>query len=149
MKIASVIVVLCMLFGGMSASFAASDHRCDMCGMDAAKSQTEFIVHWSDGKEGRTCCLHCLYLLQKTIKDTTMAKIETRDFAGGTLIYARQAYYLDGSSVIPKGSMAPFLPAFSEKKAADIYEKKYNGTVLTFKQAMESVARFDEEVNAR
>lgn len=120
--------------------------RCYLCGMDAAKSQTEFVVHFDDKSDEHTCCFHCLYLLKKFIKDRKVVRVETRDFSDGALADAKKAYFLEGSSLIPKGSMAPFLLAFKEKETAEKYRAKHGGTVVNFDRAWDIVVHFDEEV---
>lgn len=137
---------VCLQFISFPAAHAKALQRCHMCGMDAAKSQTEFVVHFGDTRLEHTCCLHCVYLLQNFMKDHKVTKLETRDFSSGTLIDAGQAYYLEGSSLIPKGSMAPFLLAFSDKAIAEKYARKYKGSVVGFKEAMDIVAGFDAEI---
>ena len=138
-----------LCFPAMAPVHAKVIHRCHMCGMDAAKSQTEFIASLSDGSEEHICCLHCVYLLQHFfMKDRTILKLETRDFKNGGLIPAAKAFYLEGSSVIPKDSMAPFLLAFAEKKTAEKYQKKYGGNIVDLAKATEIVALFDEDIAA-
>jgi len=135
------VITLCSL------CYANEAEVCRMCGMDAARSQTEFVIHFSDGSKEFACCLHCVYLLQNFIKEKTASILETRDFTTGDLIDARQAYYLHKSSLIPKGSMAPFLPAFSKVETAKNYAKKYSGEVISFDEALKIVESFDKEVS--
>jgi len=89
--------------------------------MDAAKSQTEFVADLDDGSQEHMCSFHCVYLLEGFMPGRKIMKIETRDFPTGAFVDARNAYYLDRSSLIPKKSMAPFLPAFVDKKVAGRY----------------------------
>ncbi len=124
---------------------SAVNQRCHMCGMDSAKSQTEFAVYADDGSMEYACCLHCVYLLEKFMEPRKFIRIETRDFTTGAFIDAKKAYYLAAGSLIPKGSMAPFLLAFSEEDPAKQFQKKYKGSILTFKEAMKITAKFDEE----
>ncbi|GEM_PF-1577509 len=133
-------------YGAFCPGFAKEGKRCHMCGMDAAKSQTEFVVSLDNGSQEHACCLHCVYLLQKFMKDRRMVRIETRDFSTGALIEAKQAFYLEGASLIPKGSMAPFLLAFLQKESAEKYRVKHGGNVVNFNRALEIVADFDNKV---
>ncbi|MFA5117447.1 MAG: hypothetical protein WC695_01185 [Candidatus Omnitrophota bacterium] len=149
MKIACLILFVLAQLSAPHVSYAKVIQRCHMCGMDAAKSQTEFVVYLSDESTQHTCCMHCVYLLEKFIVPLKVVKMETRDFATGMLIDASKAYYLEASSLMPKGSMAPFLLAFLEEQAVQKFKKKYKGNILTFKEAMEAVARFDAEVSSK
>jgi len=117
-----------------------------MCGMNAAASQTEFVLSFDDGSTEHTCCLHCVFLLQKLMKDRRVSAIRTRNFTSGALIEAKTALYLEGSSLIPRGSMAPFLLAFAERKQAEKYRAKYGGAIVGYDGAMALVEKFDAEV---
>lgn len=141
-------LLVLFLLACASPTLAAAGPRCRMCGMDATKSQTEFVVHHQDGTQERTCCLHCVHLLQKLSGGPAFQALQTRDFATGAFVDATRAVYLEGSTLIPQGSMAPFLLAFGDRKEAERYQQRYRGTVLDFAQAMEVVARFDEEGEA-
>jgi hypothetical protein len=149
MKIIYFIICILIPLVVCNIGYAENDLKCHMCGMDASRSQTEFMVEWNDGSREHACCLHCVYLLQNFVKDRKISKLETRDFTTGSFIDAMKAYYLEGSSIIPKDSMAPFLLAFPDKETAEKYAKQYKGNILTFKESMESVAKFDEEVSAQ
>lgn len=75
-------------------------------------------------------------------------KLETRDYKNGILIDAGQARYLEGGPLIPKGSMAPFLLAFSQIEIAESYQRKHGGNIVDYHKAMEIVRQFDEEVSS-
>jgi hypothetical protein len=144
MKIRVLLTILLVFLP--AAGFAKAPHRCHMCGMDSAKSQTEFVALLDDGTEEHTCSLHCVYILEKLNTAHKITNLETRDFTSGSLIDARSAHYMKESSLIPKGSMAPFLFAFSNKEDADKYAQKYKGTIVTFDDAMALAAQFDRDV---
>jgi hypothetical protein len=117
--------------------------------MDAAKSQTEFIVRFDDGRAEHTCCLHCVFLLQSFMKDRKVAGISTRDYSTGELADARRASYVEGSRLVPKGSMAPFLLGFAERKTAAVHVARFGGRLVDFAGAMGLVERFDKESGAQ
>ena len=148
-RLACLIFSACIQLGILSPLLAKAVNRCYMCGMDAAKSQTEFVVYFDDGAEEHTCCLHCVYLLQQVAHDRKISGLKTRDFSKGAFIEAKEACYLEGSALLPKGSMAPFLLAFLEKDAAEKYKKKYGGNVVGFTEAMAIVADFDKKVSPK
>jgi len=138
---------LALAAAAQSPAAPAPDAVCHMCGMDSTRSQTEFVIHWSDGTHERACCLHCVYLLDHFVRDRKRQRVETRDFSSGALIDAETAWYLGGSSVIPKGSMAPFLPAFGEEETARTYLRKYGGEIVDWAGALGVVERFDGEIS--
>ncbi len=140
------LLTLLMLCG---ATLAEGVVRCRMCGMDANKSQTLFVLHYQDGAVERTCSLHCVVLLEKVGDKGPVATIETRDFATGKLCDAKEAVYLGGGTLIPKGSMAPFLAAFSNRVTADQFAAKFKGKVVDYAGALRAVAEFDAKGQAR
>lgn len=146
MRLTCLMACLYLQLGFLPLGYAKVIYRCHMCGMDAAKSQTEFIADLNDGGQEHMCCLHCVYLLGEFMPGRKITKLETRDFTTGGLTDAGRAYYLEQSSLIPKKSMAPFLLAFSGREVAEKYQKKYGGNIVDFTKAMKIVARFDEEV---
>ena len=144
------VMFICMHIYAAPLCYAAAGERCQMCGMDSSRSQTEYIVYWSNDRKETACSLHCVYLLQSFYsKDRSVAKLETRDFYSGEFIDAKKAFYLKGSSIIPKGSMAPFLPAFSDKERAQKYGSRYGGIALDYGKAMDIVKQFDDEVGGK
>jgi len=149
MRITCFVLSLCLQLSiFLSVSYAEISHHCRMCGMESAKSQTEFTLIWDDRSNDFACCLHCVYLLQNFKENNKVIKLETKDFSSGLFIDARKAYYLEGSSLYPKGSMAPFLLAFSTVEKAETYKRKYSGNIVDFSNAMDLVMRFDKEVAA-
>lgn len=116
--------------------------RCKMCGMDAAKSQTMFVAHQKDKDSESLCSLHCVVILEKLDAGTVFTQLETRDYSSGELMDARKAFYLEESSIIPKGSMAPFLPAFQEKATAEQYARRFQGKVVDYARAVQLAKDF-------
>jgi hypothetical protein len=148
--ITGLVLSVFLQISSLSPGYAKALQRCHMCGMNAAASQTEFVAHLSDGSVEQACCMHCVYLLQNYfLKSLAISTLETRDFSTGAQVEAQGAYYLEGSSVIPKGSMAPFLLAFSEQGTAERYRKKYGGHVIDFKKAMEAAGQLEREINQK
>ena len=121
--------------------------RCIMCGMDAQKSETKFIIHVTEGTKNipsghySLCCLHCMVLLKANLKDgkidTVLARdynTITSDYDSGEMIDAKKAYYLVESRLRPKGSMVPFMLIFSTLDSAEIFKKTYGGNILNWKE---------------
>ncbi|MBI4871682.1 MAG: nitrous oxide reductase accessory protein NosL [Candidatus Riflebacteria bacterium] len=139
-------VVLCLAILFPEVCLSEATTHCRMCGMDSAKSQTEFVARLDDGREEHTCCLHCVLLLQGFSRERTIVTLMTRDFASGELTNARRARYVAGSRLMPKGSMAPFLLAFTDREKAEQHVRRYGGRVVEFAQAMGLVESFDREL---
>jgi hypothetical protein len=116
-----------------------------MCGMDAQKSETKFIIHVTEGTKKipsgqySLCCLNCLVLLNTHLKegkiDSVLARdynTITSDYDSGEMIDAKKAYYLIESRLRPKGSMVPFMLIFSTMNSAEIFQKAYEGKILNW-----------------
>ena len=116
--------------------------RCKMCGMDAAKSQTMFVARPKEGKPESLCSLHCVVILEKLDPTSVFEQVETRDYSSGELIDARKALYLEDSNIIPKGSMAPFLPAFKDRATAEQYSQRFQGKVVDYARAVQLAKDF-------
>ncbi|OIP88297.1 MAG: hypothetical protein AUK24_08280 [Syntrophaceae bacterium CG2_30_49_12] len=138
-------LTLCLiLFPGF---FALASERCIMCGMDAAKSETKFVVQVATGTRdvppGRYsfCCLHCLVLFKARLKGGKITSIMVRDYStvtekydSGEMIEAGKAFYLVEMGLRPKGSMVPFMLAFSHQETAERFKKAYGGRILNWEE---------------
>lgn len=126
-------------------SLTASE-RCIMCGMDALKSETKFIIEITEGSKDISagkyslCCLHCLVILKARMHGGKIGSVLARDYAtvgekydSGKMIDAKKAFYLVESEVRPKGSMVPFMLIFSDMSTAEKYKKVYGGKILNWK----------------
>ena len=122
--------------------------RCMMCGMDAAGSETKFIVQIVEGAgdvppgKYSFCCLHCLVLFRTCMKGGKFGFIRVRDYNtvtrthdSGEMADAGDAFYLVESGLRPRGSMVPFMAAFSARETAERYRKIYGGRILNWKEA--------------
>ena len=124
--------------------------RCIMCGMDADKSETKYIVVVEKGskelKKGDygLCCLHCLVLLRKNLeaRGGTMGSILTMDYNTKEMTDARKAFYLIESELIPKGSMVPFMLAFKDQGTAETFKKVYGGIILNWEKTVKYVIEY-------
>ena len=139
--------VLCLIiFSGLSAS---AFERCIMCGMDADKSETKFIIEITKGTgeiaAGRysLCCLHCFVLLKEHLKKGRIGDILVRDYNtvtdeydSGEMVDAEKASYLVEGSVRPKGSMVPFMLVFASGQTAENFQKAYGGRVLNWEEVL-------------
>ncbi|MBA3035628.1 MAG: hypothetical protein FP814_03955, partial [Desulfobacterium sp.] len=125
--------------------FAQASERCIMCGMDALKSETKFIIEITEGNKeipvGKysLCCLHCLVILKARMHGGKIGSILVRDYDtvtgkydSGKMIDAKNAFYLVESQARPKGSMVPFMLIFSDLRTGEKYKKLYGGKILNW-----------------
>ena len=117
--------------------------RCIMCGMDAGKSETKFVIQVSQGTkdipagEYAFCCLHCLVLFEHQMGGGKIDSILARDYYNrGEMIDAKKAFYLVESKLHPKGSMVPFMLIFSSEKDATVFEKEFGGNLLGWEEVL-------------
>ena len=126
---------------------ALAVERCIMCGMDAQKSETKFVIQVTEGTkdiaadEYSLCCLHCLVILKARMKEGKIGSILARDYDtvtrkydSGEMIDARKAFYLVESGLRPKGSMVPFMLIFSTQTTAEKYKDVSGGRILNWEQ---------------
>lgn len=113
---------------------ARTDHStiCQLCGMNSAKSQTEFILYLDDNTPPlHACCLNCARRLMKKL-GTEVKQVTALDYRTRKHVPAKEAFYVLGSKRIPQGSMMPFVFAFGSRKDAEAFKDRYGGEVLAF-----------------
>ena len=128
-------------------SMVLAFERCIMCGMDAQKSETKFVVQQIEGTRDVTpgkysfCCLHCLVLFEAWLKGGKIGSILVRDYNtvtnkydSGEMIDAGKAFYLVESRLRPRGSMVPFMTVFSTGEIAERYRRVYGGKILNWEE---------------
>lgn len=124
--------------------------RCIMCGMDADKSETKYIVTVVEGskelKKGDygLCCLHCLVLLKGNLeaRGGRTGSILTRDYNTKEMVDACKAFYLIESDITPKGSMVPFMLAFYDRDTIEMFQGVYGGKILGWEKAVKYVLNY-------
>jgi hypothetical protein len=125
-----------------------SETRCLMCGMDAAESETMFVLNLRGERKMYACCLNCADQLMDRLGDDFIS-MTTSDFGSQEQVEASAAYYVEGSEVIPRGSMFPFLPAFGAREDAEALVKKSGGKILTYEEALELCREHRRKVHRR
>ena len=106
---------------------------CQLCGMDAAKSETEFILHRKTEPELHACCVNCARRLRKKLS-AEITKITALDYRTRKHVPAFEAFYVRDSKYVPKGSMVPFVFAFEARKDAEAFQARYGGVILSFEE---------------
>jgi nitrous oxide reductase accessory protein NosL len=137
----TVVVLLLFLAVGMPWGVAGESKTntiCQLCGMDAAKSETEFIVYRKTEPEMHACCINCARRIMKKL-GTEVTSVTALDYRTRKHVPAADAFYLKGSKTIPKGSMTPFVLAFGAKDDAEAFKEKYGGTIYTFQNILEEL----------
>lgn len=112
---------------------------CQLCGMDAAKSQTEFVLYLDHAEPPmHACCLNCVRRMMKRL-GSAVTCVMALDYRTRQYVPAKDAFYLKDSKVMPKGSMAPFMLTFGAREDAEKFSKKYDGRILTFDEAVKEM----------
>lgn len=101
--------------------------RCDMCGMDVSKSETKFRLKLHDSMK-YACSFSCANMLREKLE--AVSAIETTDYNTARFINVDAATFVVQSDVIPKGSMPPFILAFSSTEDAEGFISEHNGKIL-------------------
>ena len=117
-----------------AASMAGTDDAaaiCQSCGMDASKSETEFVVQRKAGTVLHACCINCARRLKKKLGEEVVG-ITALDYRTREHVGATNAVYVIESKRIPKGSMMPFVFAFGARKDADEFQERYGGREVSF-----------------
>jgi nitrous oxide reductase accessory protein NosL len=133
-------------WGGIAAadghqSATGKELRCPVCGMNPAnypKWRTQ--ITFSDGAvsafDSPADMFRFLGNMAKYDSEHTsadIAQIHATDFVRKSLIDARRAAYVAGSSA--RGPMGPDLPAFENKADAEFFTRTMGGRKLNFDQA--------------
>jgi nitrous oxide reductase accessory protein NosL len=136
MHAAQTLAGLAALFLTLSPSLASAeenkaDTTCQLCGMDAAQSETEFILHVKEAPQMHACCVNCTRRIMDKLGEK-VTKVTTLDYRTHKQVAAADAFYVAGSQHVPKGSMTPFVFAFGARQDADDFKARHGGNVLTF-----------------
>ena len=126
---------LFLMFWVVATQGAQASQRCSLCGMDVDESETAYYVKMEKGRMYPLCSLQCVYMLLLNAKEKAVS-IRTEDYSTSRLMDAPTAHFLYESRLIPKGSMMPYLLAFSSRDQAIEFQKKYGGRLLDFDSAM-------------
>ena len=112
---------------------------CQFCGMDAAKSQTDFILDLgNDAPPMHACSLNCVCRLMKKLGGA-VKRVMALDYRTQQYVPAKEAFYLKGSKRVPQGSMPPFVLTFGLREDAEKFRNKYDGRILTFEEAVKEM----------
>ncbi len=116
---------------------AAERDGCAICGMYLdLYAKTSYTITFDDGSSRSTCSLACAARIISDQKGH-IKDIKAGDFVSGELIDARSAFILEGSDI--RGVMSSTSRiAFSSLKAAQDFQKKHGGKIVTFDEALRS-----------
>ncbi len=119
--------------GGISLVQAPST-GCIQCGQDGNPRVT-FLIEKKDGSKVTTCCAHC-GLMALTRRDDISAAMTT-DFFNGTLLNARQAWYVLNSDV--NLCCSPSVLSFLRRDYAERFSLGFGGEVMDFTNAQRKI----------
>ena len=136
MVIIAGIAVLALVTYGVNPKASTT---CQSCGMDAAKSQTDFILDLdNDALPIHACSLSCVCRLMKKLEGA-VTRVMALDYRTQQYVPAKEAFYLKGSKRVPRGSMPPFMLTFGAREDAETLSNKYGGRILTFDEAVKEM----------
>jgi hypothetical protein len=114
---------------------AEADFTCAQCGMDASRSRSHVIAHWSDGASGHFDSWDCVFAYAKA-QGLALTTADVRQFDNpaedAPLLDALQASYLYDTTGKIDGSMPPYVAAYSGQAAAQAAQKEMGGEVIDF-----------------
>ena len=127
-------------------AYAGKDRHstiCQLCGMDAAKSETEFVLYRKTEPQMHACCINCARRLVKKLGED-VTRVTTLDYRTRQQVAAPDAFYVLGSSRMPKGSMTPFVFAFASRPDADEFKDRNGGAALTYREILDKLEAADK-----
>jgi nitrous oxide reductase accessory protein NosL len=107
-----------------------AEARCTMCGMDTSISKGRFLIDFQDGTTIDACCGRCAASLTRK-QSSPIYKVRAYAYDTGALIDGKEASYVFGADIIPEGSMAPPVFAFSTEEAARAFIGEHGGRLAT------------------
>jgi len=142
--------VLLLLVMAVMAWAADEQPRCDQCGMFFAKSPTQVTATVAVGEdeashqfESLGCYLN--YLAENYDEDAEVTSLEILDYnTFGTdkpaALAASDAYYLYGTERL-KGSMAPYIAAFTDEKSAGSAQAELGGELVDYNGMLHQLSK--------
>jgi hypothetical protein len=115
--------------GGISLA-ETSTKRCIQCGQEGNPRVT-FLIEHKDGGKTAACCPHCGLMALTRREDISAAM--TTDFFNGTLLNARQAWYVLGSDI--SLCCSPSVLGFLRRDYAERFTQGFGGEVMDFTSA--------------
>ena len=148
------LALLLVAVAGLSpaAGCRASASRCAVCDRAECRNMV-FSIHFSSGKTVETCCPRCgLHFIAS--QHAPVASLAVRSFDTGSLLDARRAFYVEGSSLTPCSSAKQGLPkdergccanpvydrclpsllAFETRSKAESFAREFGGFARVFSE---------------
>lgn len=120
-----------------SAATATSteDFTCAQCGMDASRSASHVIAHWTDNGSGHFDSWDCAFQYAKA-QAKTLSSAEVNRFgddpANPQMLDAANAWFLYGTKKKVTGSMPPYVAAYPDEAAAKAAQPEMGGEAMDF-----------------
>jgi nitrous oxide reductase accessory protein NosL len=112
---------------------AENQSHCAMCGMDIENSEVPYLIVCKTGGNKLTCGINCAVLFGKK-EGKNIVTIKARNYNTKKWIEVNEAFYVDGSKQIPRGTMYPPVWPFASKKEAKEFVNRHGGSILTFEE---------------
>lgn len=125
--------LLAKIPGGVGRLEHSSTH-CVQCGREN-NPRSAFLFEQKNGKQFTACCSHCGLMALANRADVSLAM--TTDFFYGTMLNARQAWYVLDSDV--SLCCRPSILSFSNRTDAERFVKGFNGEVISFTSAQSRI----------
>lgn len=119
--------------GGISLIKAPST-GCIQCGQEVHPRAT-FLIERKDGTKSLACCAHCGLMALSNCEDISSAM--TADFFNGTLLNARQAWYVLNSDI--SLCCSPSALSFLRHDYALRFSQSFGGDVVDFASAQRKI----------
>ena len=107
---------------------------CVQCGQES-NARVSFRIEDKDGLTATACCAHCG--LMALAKRRNVSSAMTTDFIHGTLLNARQAWYVLGSQV--SLCCSPSVLSFLQRETAERFSRGFGGDVIDFASAQTKI----------
>ncbi|MEO8607857.1 MAG: DeoR family transcriptional regulator [Chloroflexota bacterium] len=107
------------------------DSGCKCCHLPLV-SRSAFVIQTETGEQLQACCPHCGLLL---LNDYPASAVLAKDFLYGRTVNAWQAFYLLESDVTL--CCVPSALCFATLADAEHFQQGFNGTVMTFADALD------------
>ncbi len=108
--------------------------RCIQCGHENNPRLT-FLIEKQDGTKSAACCPHCGLMALESLDGISTAM--TADFFHGTMLNARQAWYVLNSNI--NLCCSPSVLSFLQRDYAERFSKGFGGDVVNFASAQTKI----------
>ena len=106
------------------------ENMCAWCRMLVTNIKTAYFLTLNDADK-KACCIHCALNYRNKYSEKIIS-MECVDYYSEERVDTQKAWYINGSDIIPKDSMPPYVVAFSSIESARDFQKTYDGKIVDF-----------------